>query len=160
VKRLAPLAALALCALLAAPARAGGPGEAQPLHADVAYLARLLNEASLDVAGYTILDLPAVELLTVDEMSARFGPGRGYYRLNVIALRDDRPLGEALGDAVLYHEMVHHVQEKTGAFAQLSACERWVAREAQAYELTARFLARRGLAVRFLGGMRCPGVLQ
>jgi hypothetical protein len=43
--------------------------------------------------------------------------------------------------SILFHELVHFVQEVNGTAARLDPCHRWVQREQQAYELQAKYLA-------------------
>jgi hypothetical protein len=46
--------------------------------------------------------------------------------------------------SILFHELVHFVQEVNGEAARLDPCHRWVQREQQAYELQAQYLRRIG----------------
>jgi hypothetical protein len=46
--------------------------------------------------------------------------------------------------SILFHELVHFVQDVNGEAASLDACHRWLQREQQAYELQYRYLALLG----------------
>lgn len=54
------------------------------------------------------------------------------------------PETDLIHRSILFHELVHFVQEASGEAANLDACHRWVQREEQAYELQARYLAQIG----------------
>jgi len=43
--------------------------------------------------------------------------------------------------SILFHELVHHVQEVNGEGESMDLCSRWLHREQQAYELQNRYLA-------------------
>ncbi len=125
-----------------APARADGQ---LPLHLDPAFVSRLLDEAAIATVGYRVADLPAVEILSVEDMARLCGHCVAMYRRNVVMLRADRPLGRAFADSLLYHELVHHVQDVTGRFGHMPDCAAAHAREAEAYRLQAEWLNRQGV---------------
>jgi hypothetical protein len=52
--------------------------------------------------------------------------------------------------SILFHELVHFVQEANGEGESLDICNRWLLREQQAYELQNRYLARVGDANSYL----------
>jgi hypothetical protein len=72
-------------------------------------------------------------------------------------------LDQPRGRSVLLHELVHFLQDRTGRFAELPACERHRLRESEAYAVQNRYLRREGLTPvhlvvpeRWLGGA-CAG---
>lgn len=95
--------------------------------ADIATLTALLRDASLVSAGYLVADLPAVHVVSREEMDAGCRACLAVYRLNVITLREDVDVDTPFGRSVLFHEMVHHVQYKTRGAP--TSCEDAIRRE-------------------------------
>ena len=62
---------------------------------------------------------------------------------NMIFLTKNVRLNEPEGDSILYHELVHIVQNATFGAAQ--ECREWADREAQAYMLQYRYAKSKGL---------------
>jgi len=67
---------------------------------------------------------------------AAYVPGEGLYLDETL-----RPELNAYHQSILFHELVHHVQEQEGMHAELDSCNRWRLREVEAYQLQNRFLA-------------------
>jgi hypothetical protein len=70
---------------------------------------------------------------------AAYVPGDGLF-----IERELRPDLNDYHQSILFHELVHHVQEMRGIDGTLDACNRWRARESQAYALQNRFLRALG----------------
>lgn len=88
-----------------------------------------------------VFDLPAVHIVAHDALR----PGQlAAYRLNVIWLRADYDNSNPMWRSILFHEVVHHVQEKLGRFGTRSHCPQIAARENEAYRLQSLYLAHHG----------------
>lgn len=70
---------------------------------------------------------------------AAYVPGEGLYLDEAL-----RPDLNAYHQSILFHELVHHVQEEQGMHAELDSCNRWRLREVEAYRLQNQFLAAIG----------------
>jgi hypothetical protein len=70
---------------------------------------------------------------------AAYVPGEGLYLDEAL-----RPDLSAYHQSILFHELVHHVQEQRALHAELDSCDRWRLREIEAYRLQNRFLAAVG----------------
>ncbi|MEK0081782.1 hypothetical protein [Benzoatithermus flavus] len=115
-----------------------------------ALVAQLLATAS-SLSGYPPPSaLPRVTVAPVAEIAAIGCRGacgaQGSYDPQRGILLSDRldPAGDVRSRAVLLHEIVHHLQDIHGAFADLRPCERFLARERQAYAVENRYLQRHG----------------
>ncbi|HZP89262.1 MAG TPA: hypothetical protein VFB54_20820, partial [Burkholderiales bacterium] len=85
-------------------------------------------------------------------LRAAYVPGEGLYLDD--SMHPDR---NRLHQSVLFHELVHHAQEASGAYADLDECNRWRLREIEAYALQNRFLSEMGVASRVMDpGGTCP----
>lgn len=125
------------------------PGKARG-EPDVALLTDLLKYATSATAGHAVPDLPAVRRATPEAMPMGCRRCVAAYTLNVITLREDVDLSQRFGVSILLHEVVHHVQEKTGRFGLIPSCDRNLLREVEAYRTQAMWLEQRG------GSMRVP----
>lgn len=109
------------------------------------------------LSGYPLpRDAPPIHVLSEGEMAeqlcgrpcgvrAFYLDGRGVY------LRDDLDIVNDLkARSILLHELVHHVQHESGRFAALGSCERWLAREDEAYRIQNRYLSGNHSGMRFV----------
>jgi hypothetical protein len=79
-------------------------------------------------------------------IKAFFVPGEGIYLSDALDLEKD-----AMSQSILLHELVHFVQNTTGAFDAAAAnCEAWYAQELEAYEVQNAFLRRNGLRLMWM----------
>ena len=100
--------------------------------------------------------LPPVQLRPVAELQPMVCKGpcpvRGFYlpRKGVF-LNDSLDIrNDVVARSVLLHELVHHVQEVNRRFVSApNQCERWWAREREAYDIQNAYLRENGSAVRF-----------
>jgi hypothetical protein len=124
---------------------------------DLANLVAQLLAAIHAIAGYPIpADPPAVRLVPLAEMQALVCRGpcqvRGFYtREQGVVLNDALDLAhDVTARSVLLHELVHHLQQVSGKFEKWpNRCERWFAREWEAYEIQNAYLREQGKALRF-----------
>lgn len=89
-------------------------------------------------------------------------PVYGWYREGRAIYLDDRldPVHDPEARAILLHELVHYLQQSAGAFGDDVACERWMRRERQAYQVQARWLMEnRVFALAYGGAGRAPWAL-
>lgn len=70
------------------------------------------------------------------KVSALYEPGRG-----IMIAEDLVPESDLFHRSILFHEMVHYLQEMGNEMARAPACERWYQREIEAYAMQNRFLA-------------------
>jgi hypothetical protein len=65
---------------------------------------------------------------------------------------DDRldPLGDPGARAVLVHELVHYLQQESGAYGRPLGCRDWLAREREAFDVQIRWMAENGVRRRGL----------
>lgn len=89
---------------------------------------------------------PAVEFVAPAEIQEK-ACGRpcgvlGWYEHGSSIYLDRRldPKNDIRARAILVHELVHYLQEENGAFGIPPTCERWVAREREAYTIQFRWL--------------------
>lgn len=70
------------------------------------------------------------------EVYGWFPPGKAIYL-------DDRldPLEDLVAKSILLHELVHYVQQESGAFRNESRCRAWIEREREALLIQYRWLA-------------------
>jgi hypothetical protein len=124
---------------------------------DLTQLALQLLAAIHSISGYPLPDAaPAVRLASLSEMQAIVCRGpcqvRGFYtRENGVVLNETLDLAhDTTAQSVLLHELVHYVQQLNGKFEKLpDRCDRWFAREYEAYEIQNAYLRTRGSALRF-----------
>ena len=124
---------------------------------DLAELVAQLLAAIHSISGYPLPDAaPAVRLASLSEMQAIVCRGpcqvRGFYtRENGVVLNETLDLAhDTTAQSVLLHELVHYVQQLSGKFERLpDRCDRWFAREYEAYEIQNAYLRARGSALRF-----------
>jgi len=125
-------------------------------------VSRLLRAVG-DLAGYHAQDdRPQVSRIPLSELHRRlcrgpctvraaYVPGEGLYLDEAL-----RPDLNAYHQSILFHELVHHVQEERGLHAELDGCNRWRLREIEAYRLQNRFLAAIGAQAQALDpGLPC-----
>lgn len=67
---------------------------------------------------------------------------RGWYAGGSTIFLDDRldPQANMWDRGIVVHEIVHYLQDEAGAFGTLSACQRWVEREAEAFDVQRQWL--------------------
>ena len=85
-----------------------------------------------------------------------FTPERGIYIDERLAVQED-----IQSRSVLLHEMVHYLQHMSGKYDHLeTSCERWQAKEVEAYEIQHMYLKKMGVMRSFIGlstvGITCP----
>ncbi len=111
---------------------------------------RALSHYDLDV------EMPVVRSLPLTEMHLRlcgrpctiraaYEPGDGLYIDESM-----RPLSDQYEQSILFHELVHHVQEVATSHAGYDECRRWRRREFEAYALQNQFLFALGSTSRVL----------
>lgn len=76
-----------------------------------------------------------------------FPPGETVYL-------DERldPVADVAARGILVHELVHYLQQESGAFGAARDCRIWSRREHEAFDIQLRWLAERGGARRALPG--------
>jgi hypothetical protein len=124
---------------------------------DLAQLVAQLLAAIHSISGYPLPDAaPVVRLASLLEMQAIVCRGpcqvRGFYtRENGVVLNETLDLAhDTTAQSVLLHELVHYVQQLNGKFEKLpDRCDRWFAREYEAYEIQNAYLRTHGSALRF-----------
>lgn len=115
-----------------------------------ALAAKLLLTASL-LSGYPAPAEPPTVALASDARLRAIGcrgqcTATALYHPEHGVLLSDRldPVRDPRARAVLLHEIVHHLQELGGAYADLPPCARFLAREREAYAVENRYLRRWG----------------
>jgi len=119
-------------------------------------VAQLLATIHL-IAGYPVpIAPPPVRLAPLSEMQALVCREpcqvRGFYvRERGVVLNDTLDLVHDLtARSVLLHELVHYLQQLSGKFENMpSRCDRWFAREWEAYEIQNAYLRSEGSRLRF-----------
>jgi hypothetical protein len=120
--------------------------------------------AAADLSGHgvhqqrpTVTRIPLADLQRMlcggpCQVRAAYVPGEGLYLDETM-----RPDINAYHQSILFHELVHHVQEEAGLHADLDGCNRWRLREVEAYRLQNRFLAGMGARTHVVdpGGVAC-----
>lgn len=113
-------------------------------------VSRLLGAVG-DLSGYQAQDQgPQITRIPIAELHSRlcggpctvraaYVPGEGLYIDEAL-----RPDLNVYHQSILFHELVHHVQEEHGLHAELDGCNRWRLREIEAYRLQNRFLVAVG----------------
>ena len=76
-------------------------------------------------------------------MRAWYLPGEGIYLEDTL-----HPESDLFDRSVLFHELVHYLQELNAEGEALDACNRWYQREVQAYGLQNRYLGLTGSSAR------------
>lgn len=82
--------------------------------------------------------IPNVLLVSQEEIKTYCGNVKGCYINPVIRVRED--LTEPEKTVVLFHEIVHHVQELSVVYNSPNLCEKQNYRELQAYGATNQFM--------------------
>lgn len=124
------------------------PDRCPPL--DAPALVRELFLSIRLLSGYALPELPPdvhfVPLETMQKMICKgacrvrafYLPGQGVYIDETIDVQND-----TYSRSILLHELVHHLQHASGKFDTLpTACERWQAKEIEAYEIQHKYLKR------------------
>lgn len=117
-----------------------------------ALVAKLMVTANV-LAGYPVPAVPPTVSFAPDRELAAIacrGKCQAHGLLNGLFLPErgivlsDRldPVRDVRARAILLHEIVHHLQELNGRFAERPACERHFLREREAYAVENRYLAR------------------
>ena len=121
------------------------------------------------LSGYPIPDeIPAVNFVPLETMQkmickgacrvkAFYLPEKGVYIDETLDVQDD-----TYSRSILLHELVHHLQQVSGKFETLpTTCERWQAKEIEAYEIQHKYLKRLNVTSRFIAldsmPITCPG---
>jgi hypothetical protein len=93
---------------------------------------------------------------TACNMRAWFLPEEGVYLEDTL-----HPETDLFDRSVLFHELVHYLQELNGVGAELDECNRWYQREVQAYGLQNYYLSLTGHSARVTHpGYPCRGSQQ
>jgi len=110
-----------------------------------------------ELSGYAApREMPPLHMLSVSEMQEHLCKGtcgvRAFYLDGKgIYLRDDLDVVNDLkARSILLHELVHHVQQESGKFASLSPCEKWFAREDEAYRIQNAYLSSMRSGTKFV----------
>jgi hypothetical protein len=120
------------------------------------------------LAGYPMPDtLPEVHLVSQSwiqtevcvracRVPAFYDPARGVFIDEKLDLQ-----GDPFNRSILLHELVHHMQARSGRFETVpSECERRYAEELEAYEIQNRYLSHMGHPRRAMASgwtVSCPG---
>lgn len=114
---------------------------------DLEELIRRLLGAIRELSPYDMdVESPAVHSMPLNELHQRlcgrpctiraaYVPGEGLYMDEMM-----RPLSNQYDQSILFHELVHHVQEAALSHLSDNECQRWRKREFEAYALQNRFL--------------------
>lgn len=139
---------------------------------EVEAAAKMVRELFLTIkllSGYPVPeDLPPVNFVPLETMQkmvckgacrirAFYLPEKGVFIDETIDVKDD-----TYSRSILLHELVHHLQHVHGKFADMpTTCERWQAREVEAYEIQHKYLKRLHVTSRFIAldtvPITCPG---
>jgi len=121
-------------------------------------LGKLVMELLLAVQVLTGYDAPAVapEVVflprAVLEREACGGSCEiyGWYPNGKVIYLEDRldPLNNPMARAVLVHELVHYLQQESGAYGRPANCLDWLARERQAFDVQFRWMAQNNVRLR------------
>ena len=110
-----------------------------------------------ELSGYAgPREMPRLQLLSVSEMQEQLCKGacgvRAFYLDGKgIYLRDDLDVVNDLKSrSILLHELVHHVQHESRRFDALSPCEKWFAREEEAYRIQNAYLSSMRSGTKFV----------
>ncbi|MEI7968178.1 MAG: DUF6647 family protein [Betaproteobacteria bacterium] len=136
--------------------------------ATVAMVKQLFLTINL-LSGYPIPDqMPSVSFVPLETMQkmickgacrvrAFYLPDKGIFVDEAIDVKDD-----TYSRSILLHELVHHLQHLSGKFDSLpTTCERWQAKEIEAYEIQHKYLKRLHVTRSFIAldtvPITCPG---
>lgn len=110
-----------------------------------------------ELSGYAgPREMPLLHRLSAAEMQERLCEGkcgvRAFYLDGKgIYLRDDLDVVNDLKDrSILLHELVHHVQQESRKFDALTPCEKWFAREEEAYRIQNAYLSSMRSGTKFV----------
>ena len=113
-------------------------------------IARLIAELLIAVqaiSGYPgPAEAPVVELVAHVELQEMACEGpcevRGWYAGGSTIYLDDRLDSEnnMWDRGILVHELVHYLQEQSGAYGAIPTCRRWLEREEEAYAVQQQWL--------------------
>lgn len=114
-------------------------------------LSRHLMRTAVRMSKYAMPDaLPMVSRVPRRELQERVctDPGRNckvaalFVSTRGVMIADDlEPESNLFHRSILFHEIVHYLQEEGRELATAAACDRWFQREQEAYALQNRFLA-------------------
>lgn len=103
----------------------------------------LFLEVALLMGVPPVLDLPSVDV--VKELPAVCGTrAKACYIRPRIYMSDSLEEG-SYKDSILVHELAHHAQEMLGIGGTEPTCDRWYAREYQAYQVQKEWLEHRSI---------------
>lgn len=107
---------------------------------------RTLSHYDVEVEAPNVRRLPLTEIHHLlcgrpCTMRAAYVPGDGLYIDEAM-----RPLTNQYEQSILFHELVHHVQDMTASHNEHDECRRWQRREVEAYALQNNFLFELGLS--------------
>jgi hypothetical protein len=79
----------------------------------------------------------------------------GWFPNGTTIYLDDRldPLGDPGARAILVHELVHYLQQESGAYGRPISCREWIARERQAFDVQIRWMTENGVRRQRLMGL-------
>jgi hypothetical protein len=110
-----------------------------------------------ELSGYAgPREMPPLHMLSVSEMQEQLCKGacgvRAFYLDGKgIYLRDDLDfVNDLKARSILLHELVHHVQQESGKFDALTPCEKWFAREEEAYRIQNAYLSSMRSGTKFV----------
>ena len=101
-------------------------------------------------------EMPRLSVLSTAEMHEQLCKGscgvRAFYLDGKgVYLRDDLDfVNDLKARSILLHELVHHVQHESGKFEALEPCERWLAREDEAYRIQNAYLSSMRSSMKFV----------
>jgi hypothetical protein len=114
--------------------------------------ANFQNAYDMNWSGFDLNDLPVVEVVADEEFCSK--------KCRTLAAYDDLkstlfvkasvlPINSARTESIIMHELVHHIQERMGAFEAVDEssseiCTRQVRREIQAYDIQNLYLMSKG----------------
>lgn len=139
---------------------------------DAAAAEKMVRELFLTIkllSGYPVPEaLPPVNFVPLETMQKMVCKGacrirafyladKGVFIDETIDVKDD-----TYSRSILLHELVHHLQHVHGKFESMpTTCERWQAREIEAYEIQHKYLKRLHVTSRFIAldtvPITCPG---
>ena len=125
-------------------------------------LSRLIAELFLTIkmlSGYPVPEqVPPVQFVSLKELQEVACKGRSckvkalYHPVKGVMINETLDvLNDVYARSVLMHELVHHLQHVNHKFEEEErACQRWQAREIEAYEVQHKYLKTRNMTQSFI----------
>ena len=128
----------------------GRPDNIDELIQRLLFSIRTLSHYDIEVEMPDVRSLPLTEIQNrlcggPCTIRAAYVPGDGLYIDEAM-----RPLTNRYEQSILFHELVHHVQDMTASHPEHDECHRWRRREIEAYALQNQFLFSLGLPSRVM----------